>query len=116
MRYVNLNGTRPFSIVRTIMIPQQPSRKPRKDSLYSVEEMNILKQHKLEYRSQPTRELRGQIFRNKILVDIFNFWESRGLIGPDETDTQNRIKVMVTLPYHLDMSYFNLLGTRRLDS
>ena len=74
------------------LIPR-PLRKPRKDSHLSAEERNVIVKYKDEYRSQPTRELRGDIFRSKILVDMFNHWQSHGLDPTDEAEAQHRIKV-----------------------
>jgi hypothetical protein len=79
------------------MIPNQPTRRPRRDCRYSAEEMKVLNQHKHTYRSQPTRELRGEIFRNRILVDMFNYWQSKGL-EPDEDEVKSRIKVSISQP------------------
>jgi len=77
------------------IIAQQPIRKQRKDSHLSVEERDIINKYKTEYRSQTTRELRGEIFRCKILVDMLDYWKSKGLDTLDETESQNRIKVTV---------------------
>ena len=68
-------------------------RKPRKDALYTREEMAILNKHKEEYRDQTTIELRAKIFKTKILVDLFNFWLERGNAPTDEEDSNARMKV-----------------------
>lgn len=60
-------------------------RKPRKDALYSREEMEVISKHKQEYRLQTTREKRAHVFQSKILVDLFNFWLENGKeMGNDE--------------------------------
>src|SRR5258705_13454407 len=50
------------------------SRKPRKDALYSLEEIKVISKHKQEYREQTTQPLQAEIFTSKILVDLFNYW------------------------------------------
>jgi hypothetical protein len=74
---------------------QEPIRKQRKDSHLSVEERQVINKYKEEYRSQTTRELRGDVFRNKIQVDMLDYWKTQGMDITDETETQNRIKVIV---------------------
>lgn len=72
-------------------IPQQ--RKPRKDALYSREELSVISKHKEEYRQQTTRELRAHLIKTKILVDIFNFWLAQGNAPVDEEESVKRMKV-----------------------
>jgi hypothetical protein len=68
-------------------------RKPRKDAFYTREEIQVINIHKEEYKIQTTRELRGHIFKAKILVDLFNFWVDQGNAPEDEEESTNRIKV-----------------------
>jgi len=77
------------------VIAQQPIWKQRKDSHLSVQERDIINKYKDEYRSQTTRELRGDVFRNKIQVDMLDYWNTQGINTTDETETQNRLKVTV---------------------
>lgn len=72
-------------------------RKPRKDAFYTREEIQVINTHKEEYKQQTTRELRGHIFKTKILVDLFNFWLSQGNAPEDEEESTNRIKVGYTI-------------------
>jgi hypothetical protein len=54
-----------------------------------------MEKYKHEYRSQPTRKLRAQVFRSKILVDIFNYWDCTNNAPKDENDSNERIKVLL---------------------
>ena len=67
--------------------------KHRKDAYYSPAERNVINVHKLEYRMQPTRELRANIFRTKILPDLFNYWVQEGQGPETEEDSTERMKV-----------------------
>ena len=79
------------------------ARKLRKDAFYSPAERTILNKYKQEYRMQPTRELRGNVLRTKILPDLFNYWDHEGL-GP-ETDEESTVCMkVISLSY---FSYFN---------
>jgi hypothetical protein len=73
------------------------TRKPRKDALYSREELKIISKYKEEYREQTTREMRGHVFKTKILVDIFNFWLAEGSAPLEEAESVKRMKVTLIL-------------------
>lgn len=73
------------------------TRKPRKDAYYTREEIQVINTHKEEYRQQTTRELRSNVFKTKILVDLFNFWLDQGTAPGDEEESTNRIKVGYTI-------------------
>ena len=68
-------------------------RRPRKDALYSREEMIILNKHKEEYRQQTSQELRANVFRTKILVDIGNYWIDNCTLPNTDEETVQRTKV-----------------------
>ena len=70
-----------------------PTRKPRKDALYSREEMQVISKYKEEYKEQTTQALRAHVLKNKILVDIFNYWDDIGNIPTNEEDISDRVKV-----------------------
>jgi hypothetical protein len=74
-------------------MPIPKTRKSRKDSRYSREEMQVISKYKQEYREQTTRELRGNVFKAKILVDLFNLWLEEGKAPDTEEDSANRMKV-----------------------
>jgi hypothetical protein len=75
-------------------IPLLPkARKHRKDAFYSPAEMTILVKHKQEYRTQPTRELRGNVLRTKILPDLYNYWVEKGTEPQTEEESTARMKV-----------------------
>jgi hypothetical protein len=73
--------------------PIPKARKSRKDSRYSREEMQVINKYKQEYREQTTRELRGNLFKAKILVDLFNLWLKQGKAPSTEEDSATRMKV-----------------------
>lgn len=68
-------------------------RKARKDALYSRDKLNVISKYKEEYRQQTTHEMRGQVFKTKILVDIFNFWLAQGEEPVDEAEMVKHMKV-----------------------
>jgi hypothetical protein len=69
------------------------ARKPRRDALYSREEMEVINKYKEEYRQQTTKELRANVFKTRILVDLFNFWVERGQGPTNDEDSLSRMKV-----------------------
>lgn len=69
-------------------------RKARKDSRYSREEMQVISKYKQEYREQTTRELRANVFKGKILVDLFNLWLKQGRAPNTEEDSATQMKVI----------------------
>ena len=71
----------------------QKTRRPRKDALYSRAEMVVINRHKEEYRQQTTRELRANVLKTKILVDLFNFWLEQGKAPDNEEESIARMKV-----------------------
>jgi len=79
-----------ITIMSTI-IPN--TRKPRKDALYRRDELEVLNKYKEEYRQQTTRELRANVFKTKILVDLFNFWLEKGRAPATEEESIIRMKV-----------------------
>lgn len=68
-------------------------RKPRKDILYSKDEVKAISKYKVEYREQTTPEMRMKIFRDHILPDIFNYWITQGTAPSEEEESNNRVKV-----------------------
>jgi hypothetical protein len=75
------------------MLTQPKIRKPRKDALYSREELEVINKYREEYRQQTTRELRAAVLKTKILVDLFNFWLQQGRAPADEESSVSRMKV-----------------------
>jgi len=73
------------------------TRKPRRDALYSRDEIAVISKHKEEYRQQTTRALRGHVFKTKILVDIYNFWRAKGMQPVDDEESLKRMKVNLLL-------------------
>ena len=69
------------------------TRKPRKNALYSQDEIAVINKYKEEYGQQMTRELRGHVFKTKILVDLFNFWLAHGIVPVEEEESLKRMKV-----------------------
>ena len=50
------------------------TKQPRKGTLYTKPELLVISKYKTEYKEQTTRALRTNVLRNKILVDLFNYW------------------------------------------
>ncbi|KAF8816594.1 hypothetical protein BYT27DRAFT_7248032 [Phlegmacium glaucopus] len=69
-------------------------RKPRKESQYTPEEKKVLGKYKEEYRRKINTDERYDLFRQHILVDIFNHWYSKGVVSADisEGEASERIK------------------------
>jgi hypothetical protein len=79
------------NVLQTI---QENSRKTREGCRYTEEERRVIGKYKKEYRKLTTREARAELFQTKILVDIFNFWDSRQMeVGGDVGNS--RIKVFL---------------------
>lgn len=70
------------------------NRKPRK-CRYSQEEIIVLAKYKDEYRNKTKTSDRHELIRSYILVDIFNFWFSKGIVGEEVTaeDLSERVSV-----------------------
>lgn len=79
-----------FSVMSNL-IPT--TKRPRRGALYTREEIAVLSKYKAEYKDQTTRALRAHVLRNKILVDIFNYWDVQGTIPSDEAACVDRVKV-----------------------
>jgi hypothetical protein len=80
----------PFALMSN---PPPKARQSRKDSCYSRDEMKIIGRYQKEYREQTTRELRGNVFKTKILVDLFNYWLQQGRAPATEEDSATQMKV-----------------------
>jgi hypothetical protein len=74
-------------------IPCQTS-KPRRGSRYSEEERALLSKYKDEYKSKTTAQDREQLMKQKVLVDIFNYWFSKEGTIPSEEESKKRVKVL----------------------
>jgi len=72
-----------------------PTKQPRRGALYSREELAVISMYKAEYKDQTTRTLRAHVLRNKILVDIFNYWDVQGTLPSDEAVCVQRVKVKI---------------------
>jgi hypothetical protein len=70
------------------------TRKLRKDAFYSPAERAILNVHRLDYRTQTTRELRANVLKTKVLPDLFNYWDQQGTGPNSEEETTARMKVI----------------------
>jgi hypothetical protein len=73
------------------LIPK--TRKARKNVLYSREEVVVLSKYKSEYKDRTTKPLRAHVLRNKILVDIVNYWDAEGTLPVDEETCIQWVKV-----------------------
>lgn len=55
--------------------------------------MAVIAKYKAEYKEQTTRALRAHVLRNKILVDMFNYWDTQGTVPAGEEACIARVKV-----------------------
>ena len=77
-------------------------RAPRRDILYSKDEVKVISKYKVEYREQTTLELQLKIMRDHILPEIFNYWIGIGTAPAEEEESNIRVKVnqYPGPPYH----------------
>jgi hypothetical protein len=85
-------------------IPPKP-RQPRKDGQYTQMEKEIIGKYKEEYRSLSTRELRGQLMRERVLPAIFNYWNDHGNAPMTEEQWSSRQRVVFLL-FYLKEAYY----------
>ena len=69
------------------------TKQPRRGARYSREELIVISKYKAEYKDQTTRALRADVLRNKILVDLFNFWDVQGTLPSDGGICMELVKV-----------------------
>ena len=55
--------------------------------------MLVISKYKAEYKDQTTRALRAHVLRNKILVDMFNYWDAQGTLPANEKGCVEQVKV-----------------------
>ena len=70
------------------------TKQPRRGALYNRLEIAVISKYKAEYKEQTTKALRAHVLRNKILVDIFNYWDEQGTLPMDEKECVEKVKVM----------------------
>jgi hypothetical protein len=89
-------------------------RKPRiRSATYTVAEREIMDKHKDLYKQQTTRADRAEIFRDKILVDMYKYWKTHGFLPHDDEETRLRIRVLPSLPLiYKCRTYINKIETR----
>ena len=66
---------------------------PRRGTLYSRAEILVLSKYKVEYKDQTTRALRANVLQNKILVDLFNYWDLQNTLPLNEGESMEWVKV-----------------------
>src|ERR1700682_4312736 len=107
-----------FSPITTIMPQLVPNtNRPRRDAIYSKEEMVVLGKYKDEYKTQTTKEMRKHAMK-KILLAIFTYWDDRGNIAADEEDNADRARVVLLIsifdPSDCDSEGTYCMGTEQL--
>jgi len=70
------------------------TKQPRRGTLYAREELLVISKYKTEYKEQTTRALRANVLRNKILVDLFNYWDAHDRLPLDGEESMERVKVI----------------------
>jgi hypothetical protein len=79
----------------TIMAHLIPTTKqPRRGTLYSKAELQVISQYKAEYREQTTTALRTNVLRKKILVELFNYWDVQNMLPLNEVESIEWVKVI----------------------
>ena len=73
------------------------AKQPRRGAFYTREEIAAISVYKAEYKDQTTKALRAHVLRNKILVDMFNYWDSQGTLPSDEKLCVQWVKVNDTI-------------------
>jgi hypothetical protein len=81
------------SVNAPMMPPASPRKKTKPPSIWTAEERKVVNVHKEAYRQLQNREERMQLFKEKVLVDIFNHWDDTGKAAVDEEESQQRVKV-----------------------
>jgi hypothetical protein len=89
-----LSGLTSFLISSLMSHLISNTRRPRQGTVYSREELVVLSKYKAEYKEQTTKPLRAHVLRNKILVDIFNYWDVEGTLPIDEESCIQQVKVI----------------------
>jgi hypothetical protein len=69
------------------------TKQPRRGTLYTKPELLVISKYKTEYKEQTTRALRANVLRNKILVDLFNYWLEQKTLPLEGEESINRVKV-----------------------
>ena len=97
------------------------TRKPRNDSIYSKEEIQVINIHKEEYKQQTTEKSRAKMMKTKILPELFNYWFDRGKRPKTAEESADWIKVSLindtqTLHFIALCSATCFLGTKQLAS
>jgi hypothetical protein len=69
---------------------------PRKDSIYTKKDREILGKFKDDYMKKVTRDEKETYFKTFILVDIFNYWYSIGKVGVDILDEELSLLIKVS--------------------
>jgi hypothetical protein len=69
------------------------TRRPRQGTRYSREELVVMSRYKAKYKEQTTKALRAHVFRTKILVDMFNYWDKEGTLPLEEELCAEWVKV-----------------------
>jgi hypothetical protein len=73
--------------------PPSPQKQKRVPSIYTYEERKVLQPFKKDYRSQPNKQERANMYRTTILPAISNYWKDNGNPPADEADLGERVKV-----------------------
>ena len=73
------------------LIPK--TKQPRRGTLYTKPELLVISKYKTEYKEQTTRALRANVLRNKILVDLFNYWLEQGTLPMEGEESMRQVKV-----------------------
>jgi hypothetical protein len=87
----------------TVTLPRlqallEKTRKPRTGCQYSPKELAILNKYKAAYLNKTTHSERDIMLRTEMFVDIFNYWETKGIYIED-TEVLGHMKVSIITGY-----------------
>lgn len=79
---------------------QGQTRRARQECRYTEEERAVLSKYKEEYRSKTNHDERDQLLREKVFVDIFNYWFAKEQVMPSPSENKKRIEVLHFVSWH----------------
>lgn len=102
-----------LNIPSTLAALEGESGKSRKGCRYSDAERAVLSKYKEEYKSKTTPEAREQVLKQKVFVDIFNYWYSKEGAMPSEEESKKRVAVfdciLITLCTRINSEHRNFV-------
>src|SRR5277367_2063159 len=102
-------------IPSTLAAIQGQRSKSRRGCRYTDEERTILSRYKDEYKGKTTAQEREQVLKQKLFVDIFNYWFFKEGAFPSEDETKKRVTVLFLIVITSCTNIATPVGTLLLD-